>query len=736
MEELNGYIEQIIFNNPENGYTVFVLSTDTEEITCVGSFATLSEGECVALKGERVVHPVYGEQIKVNSLEVKEPTDSEAVLRYLSSGAVKGVGEALAKRIVKMFGDDTFRVIEEEPELLVKVKGISERKAREIAEQVVEKQDLRKIMIFLQGFGISNNLAMKIYAHYGNLTISILNENPYKLAEDIDGVGFKTADEIAINSGLLIDPEYRIKSGILYTISMSYQEGHIYLPMDELIERSKELLDADREHLKLSIENLSIENKLIIKTINDETRVYSKKMYYLELDSARRLIDLKGLAAIDKGIDETLLKIAKAEGMEIDSVQLNAAKDAIINCVSVITGGPGTGKTTTINLILKYFEYENNDIFLTAPTGRAAKRMTETTGYEASTIQRLLGFGKNTDREGFGFEKNESNPLEADAVVVDEMSMVDLPTFNALLRAIMPGTRLIMVGDVNQLPSVGPGAVLSDIIVSGCFKTTVLNRIYRQDEQSDIIVNAHMINEGKIPDIKKKSNDFFFLEREDINVTLKHMVMLITQKLPPYVDATSFDIQVLTPMRKGVVGANALNPILQQYLNPPSKDKAEKEVDGVIFREGDKVMQIKNNYQLEWEIKGKYGIAYDSGVGVFNGDMGIIKSINTFREIVEVRFDDGRSVDYPFSCLDELEMAYAVTIHKSQGSEYPAVIIPLLSGHKLLMNRNLLYTGLTRAKKTAVFLGKREIFEQMVNNTEARKRYSGLIDALKEIDSY
>lgn len=736
MEELNGYIEQIIFNNPENGYTVFVLSTDTEEITCVGSFAALSEGECVALKGERVVHPVYGEQIKVNSLEVKEPTDSEAVLRYLSSGAIKGVGEALAKRIVKMFGDDTFRVIEEEPELLVKVKGISERKAREIAEQVVEKQDLRKIMIFLQGFGISNNLAMKIYAHYGNLTISILNENPYKLAEDIDGVGFKTADEIAINSGLLIDPEYRIKSGILYTISMSYQEGHIYLPMDELIERSKELLDADREHLKLSIENLSIENKLIIKTINDETRVYSKKMYYLELDSARRLIDLKGLAAIDKGIDETLLKIAKAEGMEIDSVQLNAAKDAIINCVSVITGGPGTGKTTTINLILKYFEYENNDIFLTAPTGRAAKRMTETTGYEASTIQRLLGFGKNTDREGFGFEKNESNPLEADAVVVDEMSMVDLPTFNALLRAIMPGTRLIMVGDVNQLPSVGPGAVLSDIIGSGCFKTTVLNRIYRQDEQSDIIVNAHMINEGKIPDIKKKSNDFFFLEREDINVTLKHMVMLITQKLPPYVDATSFDIQVLTPMRKGVVGANALNPILQQYLNPPSKDKAEKEVDGVIFREGDKVMQIKNNYQLEWEIKGKYGIAYDSGVGVFNGDMGIIKSINTFREIVEVRFDDGRSVDYPFSCLDELEMAYAVTIHKSQGSEYPAVIIPLLSGHKLLMNRNLLYTGLTRAKKTAVFLGKREIFEQMVNNTEARKRYSGLIDALKEIDSY
>lgn len=736
MEELNGYIEQIIFNNPENGYTVFVLSTDTEEITCVGSFAALSEGECVALKGERVVHPVYGEQIKVNSLEVKEPTDSEAVLRYLSSGAVKGVGEALAKRIVKMFGDDTFRVIEEEPELLVKVKGISERKAREIAEQVVEKQDLRKIMIFLQGFGISNNLAMKIYAHYGNLTISILNENPYKLAEDIDGVGFKTADEIAINSGLLIDPEYRIKSGILYTISMSYQEGHIYLPMDELIERSKELLDADRDHLKLSIENLSIENKLIIKTINDETRVYSKKMYYLELDSARRLIDLKGLAAIDKGIDETLLKIAKAEGMEIDSVQLNAAKDAIINCVSVITGGPGTGKTTTINLILKYFEYENNDIFLTAPTGRAAKRMTETTGYEASTIQRLLGFGKNTDREGFGFEKNESNPLEADAVVVDEMSMVDLPTFNALLRAIMPGTRLIMVGDVNQLPSVGPGAVLSDIIGSGCFKTTVLNRIYRQDEQSDIIVNAHMINEGKIPDIKKKSNDFFFLEREDINVTLKHMVMLITQKLPPYVDATSFDIQVLTPMRKGVVGANALNPILQQYLNPPSKDKAEKEVDGVIFREGDKVMQIKNNYQLEWEIKGKYGIAYDSGVGVFNGDMGIIKSINTFREIVEVRFDDGRSVDYPFSCLDELEMAYAVTIHKSQGSEYPAVIIPLLSGHKLLMNRNLLYTGLTRAKKTAVFLGKREIFEQMVNNTEARKRYSGLIDALKEIDSY
>ena len=735
MEELEGYIEHIIFNNPENGYTVFLLHTNTEEITCVGSFHALAEGENVRIKGERTVHQMYGEQIRIVSLEIVKPSDQEAVFRYLSSGAIRGIGEGLAKRIVAMFGDDSFRVIEEEPELLIRVKGISERKAREIAAAVVEKQDLRRIMMFLQSYGISNNLAMKIYAHYGEETVSVLEENPYRLSEDVEGVGFKTADEIAGKSGIIIDPEYRCRSGIIYELSTAYGEGHVYLPMEELAERSARLLETDMDFVKLQIENLSMDRKLIIKKHNDELRVYGKRMYYMELDCAHKLLELNGMASRDDGSVGTVLKmLAKRSDIEADEIQLKAAEDAILNCISIITGGPGTGKTTTINLILKYFEYENADIYLAAPTGRAAKRMTETTGYEASTIQRMLGFGKNNEfTNGYGYERNEDNPLEVDAIVIDEMSMVDLPLFNALLKAIMPGTRLIMVGDVNQLPSVGPGAILSDVINSGCFKTTRLTKIYRQDEESDIIVNAHMINEGRIPDLKKKSRDFFFLERDDASVIQKHMIHFITGKLPDYVGAKPLDLQVLTPMRKGMLGATALNPVLQNSLNPPSPDKKEKEYQGVIFREGDKVMQIKNNYQLEWEVRGKYGIVYDKGLGVFNGDMGIIMAVNEHKETIEVLYDDSRTVEYPYISLDELELAYAVTIHKSQGSEYPAVLIPILSGPRMLMNRNLIYTALTRARKTVVLLGKSSVFHEMVNNTESRKRYTGLSDAIKEM---
>ena len=735
MEDLKGYIDHVIYTVPNDGYTVFMLHTDTEDITCVGSFCALNAGELIKVTGERCVHKVYGEQLNVTSYEILEPTDAEAILRYLSSGAVKGVGEALAKRIVDMFGEDSFRVIEEEPELLSRVKGISDRKAREIAASVVEKQDLRRVMLFLQKYGITNSLAMKIYAFYGNETFNVLEENPYRLAEDIEGVGFKTADDIAVKSGLMIDSDFRVRSGIVYTLSNAVGEGHIFLPMEEMLNRASDLLEVDEETVKLQVENLSMERKIMIRTVNDQVRVYGKKLYYMELDCARRLVDLDGRAMYDDGTVAAVLRmLSKREDIEADEIQLKAAEDAILNCVSIITGGPGTGKTTTINLILKYFEYEDADIYLAAPTGRAAKRMTETTGYEASTIQRLLGFGKNSAfTNGYGFEKNEENPLEADAIVIDEMSMVDLPLFNALLKAVMPGTRLIMVGDVNQLPSVGPGAVLSDIINSECFKCAKLTRIYRQAEESDIIVNAHKINNGEIPDIKKKSRDFFFLERDDVNVTLKHMVQLITEKLPGYVNATPYDIQVLTPMRKSPLGANALNPILQKFLNPPSPHKKEKEAYGTIFREGDKVMQIKNNYQLEWEVRGKYGMAYDKGLGVFNGDMGIIKAINDYQETVEVLYEENHTVEYPFAALDELELAYAVTIHKSQGSEYPAVIIPLLSGPRMLMNGNLIYTALTRAKKTVVILGRSEVFSGMVLNTDAKKRYTGLSDMIKEM---
>lgn len=736
MEEQKGYIDHIIFSNEENGYTVFILSTDTGEITCVGTLHAVNEGEKLLVKGERVSHPVYGDQLKITHYEIIEPTGAEAILRYLSQGAIKGVGQALAKRIVDMFGDDSIRVMEEEPELLVSVKGISERKAQEIASCVLEKRDLRRIMMFASNYGISNNLAVKIYSRYGAGAVEIVEENPYRLAEDIEGIGFKTADDIAMKMGLAVDSDYRCASGVIYTLLEAISDGHTYLPLNELIDKSSTLLDVLPENVELMIQNLSMEKKIKIKTFGEDVRVYAKKYYYMELDVARKLIDLGGQAMYDDGTVESVLKmLAKRDDIDADEVQISAAKAAIVNGVSVITGGPGTGKTTTINLILKYFEYENADIYLAAPTGRAAKRMTETTGYEASTIQRLLGLGKNgTLVGGYAYERNEENPLEADAIVVDEMSMVDLPLMNALLHALCPGTRLIMVGDVNQLPSVGPGCVLKDIIDSQMFPTCKLTKIYRQDSAGDIIVNAHMVNDGKIPDIKKKSKDFFFLERDDINVILKHMVQLITEKLPSYVDARPLDIQILTPMRKGPLGALSLNPILQKYLNPPSKSKKEMEIAGGVFREGDKVMQIRNNYQLEWEVRGNYGIAYERGLGVFNGDVGVVKSINDYSQTMEVIFEENHTVEYPFSSVDELELAYAVTIHKSQGSEYPAVIIPLLSGPKMLMNRNLLYTALTRAKRSVVILGKPSVFCQMVENADAKKRYSGLCNAIKEMN--
>lgn len=737
MEELTGCIDHIIYSNQDNGYTVFVIISGTEEITCVGSLHAVSPGENLKLKGEWTKHPIYGEQFKFESYEVVEPTDIEAIARYLGSGAVKGVGAALAGRIVDMFGEDTFRVLAEEPELLSRVKGISARKAQEIAAAVIEKQDLRKVMLFMQKYGISNSLAMKIYGFYGPDTYSVLEENPYRMAEDIEGIGFKIADEIAAKVGIHVDSDFRIRSGIVYTLSSAVADGHAYLPMEELKERAAELLSVNPENVELQIENLSMDRKIIIRTVGDEIRVWGKRLYYMELDCARKLADLNVPILNDnEALIDTLTAIAKREDIEADEIQLLAAANAVKYGISIITGGPGTGKTTTINLILKYFEYENADVCLAAPTGRAAKRMTETTGYEASTIQRMLGLGRNADSaSGYGYDRNEDNPLEADVIVIDEMSMVDLPLMNALLRAIIPGTRLILVGDVNQLPSVGPGSVLRDIIESGCFKTVCLKKIYRQDEESDIIVNAHKVNSGEVPDIRKKSRDFFFLEREDVNVLLKHMVLLISEKLPKYVDARPFDIQVLTPMRKGSLGVESLNPILQKHLNPGKPGKKECTAFGVTFREGDKVMQIRNNYQLEWEVRGKYGIVYDKGLGVFNGDMGVITTINDFSETVEVAYEENHTVVYPYSMLEELELAYAVTIHKSQGSEYPAVVIPLMSGPKMLLTRNLLYTALTRARKTVVILGRNDVFEEMIANGDVRKRYTGLKEAICDMYS-
>ncbi len=731
-EVINGYVDHIIFRNNDNGYTVMVMICDEEELTCVGVFSDIAEGECIEAKGEYTDHPTYGRQFAVKSFEEKAPQDALAIERYLGSGAIKGIGIALAARIVRRFKEDTFRIIEEEPERLAEVKGISQRKAMEIADQVNEKRDLRQAMIFLQQYGISTTLAVKIYNTYGQEVYSILKENPYRMADDVDGVGFRTADEIASRVGIRTDSDFRIRSGIQYALLQASNEGNTYLPMPELTQRASALLEIEPEYIEKHYMNLAMDRKIIMRQVEDVTQIYASAFFYMEANTATMIKNLDASFDVpDIEIEARLSQIEKQTKMDLDEHQVEAVKEAVRNGVLVITGGPGTGKTTTINTIIKYFESEGMDIFLAAPTGRAAKRMSETTGFEARTIHRMLELNGGVEGNA-GFERNEQNPLETDVIIIDEMSMVDISLMYSLLKAIVAGTRLILVGDVNQLPSVGPGNVLKDIIDSGLFHTVMLTKIFRQASTSDIIVNAHKINRGEPVGLDNKSMDFFFLKRYDADKIINVTLQLILQKLPKFVGASMMDIQVLTPMRKGLLGVERLNTVLQMYLNPPDKRKKEKEHGTTLFREGDKVMQIKNNYQLEWEIRSKYGLCIDKGTGVFNGDTGIIEEINDFAETVTVCFDEGRMVEYPFKLLEELELAYAVTIHKSQGSEYPAVVIPLLSGPRMLMNRNLLYTAVTRAKKCVTIVGNDTTFEQMIANNSQLKRYSGLCDRLVE----
>ena len=732
MEKITGYVDHIVYRNAENGYTVLNLVNKEEEITCVGIFSAIAEGENIEASGDYTDHPTYGRQFKVEHFEERAPEDAQAIERYLGSGAIKGIGLALAARIVRRFKEDTFRIIEEEPERLAEIKGISERKAMEIATQVNEKRDLRQAMIFLQQYGITMNLAVKIYNRYGQEVYEILKENPYQLAEDIDGVGFKTADEIAARVGIRTDSDFRIRSGILYALSGAASEGHTFLPQEELTKRASELLQVEPEFIEKHYMDLAIERKLMLKQKEEQTQIYAASFYYMESNVATMLKQLDvTYDESDTAIEKRILAIQKQTGMELEEHQVEAVKEAVKNGLLIITGGPGTGKTTTINTIIRYFEAEGMDIFLAAPTGRAAKRMSETTGYEARTIHRMLEL--NGGMEGnAGFERNEMNPLETDVIIIDEMSMVDISLMHSLLKAIPTGTRLILVGDVNQLPSVGPGCVLKDIIDSGVCNVVKLTKIFRQAATSDIIVNAHKINRGEEVILDNKSMDFFFLKRYDADVIINVVLQLIKQKLPKFVNASEYDIQVLTPMRKGLLGVERLNVILQKYLNPPSPEKREKEYGDTIFREGDKVMQTKNNYQLEWEIKSRFGLTIEKGMGIFNGDTGIIREINDFAETVTVEFDEGRMVDYSFKLLEELELAYALTIHKSQGSEYPAVVIPLLSGPSMLMNRNLLYTAVTRARKCVTLVGNEATFAEMIKNTSQQKRYSGLCDRLKE----
>lgn len=751
--QIKGYVEKIIYTNSDNGHTILDVSLTSDEIkrlqtecpdyaddideemVCVGTLHLINAGEYVVFNGDFTVHQTYGLQFKVTSYEESRPEDMDSIERYLGSGAIKGVGPALAARIVRHFKMDTFRVIEENPEELSQVKGISNRMAMEIADQVAEKKGMRNAMLFLGKLGIGMNLAVKIYKEYGEKVYEIIENNPYKLADDMEGVGFKIADEIAKNSGMELDSPFRIKSGILYALTAAVSAGHTYYPMDALIEEAGRLLGVFIAKPEEILTDLMIDRKVMVRDVDGIKAVYLYSVYHTELAIAHRLFALKFEDMPDeKAFDKDLHSIEKEENITLESMQREAVRASAGSGIVVITGGPGTGKTTTINTIIRYFERKGMDIMLAAPTGRAAKRMTEATGHEAQTIHRMLELSGILSDEisNASFERNETNPLETDVVIIDEMSMVDIFLMNSLLKAIADGTRLILVGDANQLPSVGPGNVLKDIIASGCFNTVRLAKIFRQEEAGDIVVNAHKINEGELFEIGPSSRDFPFIRRTDANAIINALVTLVKVKLPAYTDCSPNDVQVLTPTRKGSLGVERLNTVLQQYLNPPSNSKVEKEIGNIIFREGDKVMQIKNNYKIPWEVRGRNGIPIETGMGVFNGDMGIVDNINLYLSEMTVRFDEERYVTYTFKETDELEHAYAVTVHKSQGSEYPAVVLPLLDGPRMLMNRNILYTAVTRARKCICIVGSEQTFYNMISNENEQKRFSSLDIRIKE----
>lgn len=853
MAEYRGFVSHIIYRNEENGYSVFEVTLTAEEVipperaaaakkaqeaepgealTCVGSVASLSEGESCEVSGEMTTHPVYGEQLRVLSYRAVAPENAEAMFRYLAAGSIRGIGQSLAGRIIKKFGNDTFRVMEEEPEKLAQIRGISLRMAREFGAQMADKKDLRDAMVFLQKYGIGSAHAARIWQAYGTELYEILKTNPYRLAEDIRGIGFATADEIARRIGIRADSEYRIRSGLLYTLFMASGEGHSYLPDDLLVQRACALLQLPPGEILLQMENLAVERRLRIlrgsrfragsgmetswmendaalqeddfsafpendpadaarhqdadrNPENGSAEVYLTGVYRREQETARMLLDLDaqirrtaGGPEVRQKLERRIACLEKEEGISLDPLQRKAVLEAALNAVLVITGGPGTGKTTTINTIIRFFEGEGMQVLLAAPTGRAARRMSEATGCPAMTIHRMLGVrtvgdeaeektflrddggfpggtaeGSLEDRPGENgpgeasrgagnrkkdknysfFEKKEDNPLEADAVIIDEMSMVDMNLFHALLRAVPPGARLILVGDVNQLPSVGPGCVLQDLIDSGMFHTIMLRHVFRQASESDIVMNAHRILEGQSLPLDNKSRDFFFLERDQVPVIYKHMVQLLRQMLPNYVKCRPEEIQILTPMRRGSLGVERLNEVLQSVLNPPAKGKREHVRQETVFREGDKVMQTRNNYRIEWEVRGRFDMPVDRGTGIFNGDFGRIERIDPQREIMTVCFDDARTVEYPFAELEDLELAYAITVHKSQGSEYPAVILPLLAGPSGLFNRNLLYTAVTRARNCVVVLGSRDAVDRMIANTRRTRRYTGLKDRIVEM---
>ncbi|MGF7059774.1 SF1B family DNA helicase RecD2 [Brassicibacter mesophilus] len=735
MVTLQGTVEEIIFQNESNGYTIAILETEDDIVTIVGFIPILNLGETLRVQGEWTYHTNYGQQLKVETYATVVPSTFNGIVRYLSSGLIPGIGPKTAEKIVEKFGADSLDVLQYSPDKLKEVEGIGEKKAEKIAEAFVEQRELRDIMIFLQGYGISPNYGIRIYRKYGSETINKIKENPYRLSEDIVGIGFKMADKIAQSMGVDFRSNYRVNAGIKFKLMEFSAEGHTYMPKDELIEKTAQLLSVEKDLIENGVTSLALSQEIQLDRFDDELCVYYMPFFIAETNVSKKIIEISHaeVKKLDIDIGKEISALEKQGNIMFASNQKEAIKQSVENGVLVITGGPGTGKTTTINSIIKLFEDNELSISLAAPTGRAAKRMTEATGRESKTIHRLLEYGFVDDELGMAFSKDEGTPIEADVVIIDEMSMVDILLMNNLLKAIMPGTRLILVGDIDQLPSVGAGNVLRDIINSKIVKVVKLDEIFRQAQESMIVVNAHRINKGESPYLNVKDKDFFLMTRTNSENIVETILELCKERLPKFNGYDPVrDIQILTSMKKGDVGVNALNDKLQEVLNPKHHLKAEKKSGDFIFRVGDKVMQIKNNYRTKWKML-EDGAVIQEGEGVFNGDFGFITGIDEEESEMTVLFDDNKEVVYGFNQIDELKLAYATTIHKSQGSEFPVVIMPVYWGPPMLLTRNLLYTAITRAKELVVLVGMEKYMHTMIKNNRITKRYSGLSNRLLKV---
>ncbi|MFR0019284.1 MAG: ATP-dependent RecD-like DNA helicase [Paraclostridium sp.] len=737
MEALNGIVESIVFKSSDTGYTVIKFRENNIIHTAVGVLPHVKEGQNLKITGSWVNHSQFGKQFKVEECEEILPTSKDGIEKYLSSGIIQGIGPVTAKKIVNKFGEDTLNILDNNIERLKEIEGIGKKKLETIIESYSEQRELKNITIFLQTHGLSVNQCLKIYKKYGASSVDTVKNNPYILCDEISGIGFKTSDKIARSLGIEIDSSFRIQSGIRYVINEFCANGHTFMPMDELIKEASNVLTVSGDIIEENIKNAALDRKIKLERVNDKEGVFTIPNYYCELGITNRILTLaiSNFQDISVDVDHLILQFEKKNNITFAESQKDAIISAFQNGIEIITGGPGTGKTTIIKCIIEIFETCGLKVLLGAPTGRAAKRMSESTGKEATTIHRMLDMGVFEKEESVFVTNAEEHSLEADVVIIDEASMIDITLMNALLKSIKVGTRLIIVGDVDQLPSVGAGNVLNDFIESGFTKVVRLKEIFRQGKESMIVVNAHKINKGEMPKLNEKGTDFFFIRNDIQEGILNTIIDLINTRLPKF--NSNWDklksIQVLVPMKKGVLGVTNLNERIQNVLNPKAPYKKEKEFRSMVFREGDKVMQIKNNYSLKWtRIAGK---GEHEGLGVFNGDMGFIESIDLEGKKLSIIFDDERRVTYDFMYLDELDLAYAITIHKSQGSEFPVVIIPAYMGAPLLMNRNLLYTGITRAKEMVVVVGIPKALKYMVDNTRSMERYSSLNWRIKEVIS-